>query len=352
MSRTMLKCDNITYKIVCCIVEPNTNAQRCSLQAHILGTVKLCYQTFRIAIPILHCATVSVKAVINSYCNYRTMVSKRVATITVKGRVHKLDDVKQTLMMKWIQECKRAFPITKSFQCAYIDPPWAFQSGNYANSRSLNGLATYPTMSIKELIQVPVFDILTDPAVVFVWTSGSILSDTLRVIEGWKLKYVTLFSVWTKTYNDGTDVVGPGFYARPSTEMICLCRKGNGILKWKRSQKIVRQVVRTPRLRHSEKPDIFADIITSFFDVPNRIELFARKLRPGWSAWGLEISAGKSKHFYHQDSGYEDPQTEEGVKPAKKMGGNCEISPTDQYLIEEITLPRKFFVDNKLLGVL
>jgi MT-A70 len=40
---------------------------------------------------------------------------------------------------------------------------------------------------------------------------------------------------------------------------------------------------------HSEKPDVFYDLIEAYFPNLPKLELFARRRREGWDAWGNEI---------------------------------------------------------------
>jgi len=71
-----------------------------------------------------------------------------------------------------------------------------------------------------------------------------------------------------------------------NTESVLLCRKGGAVgnafgpshgtgFKW-------------PRGRHSEKPEAFFDLVERVSAGPY-LELFARRRRPGWSAWGNEV---------------------------------------------------------------
>ena len=46
--------------------------------------------------------------------------------------------------------------------------------------------------------------------------------------------------------------------------------------------------VKRPHNSHSTKPDFFQDIIESVSEGP-RMELFARRTKTGWDAWGNEI---------------------------------------------------------------
>ena len=50
----------------------------------------------------------------------------------------------------------------------------------------------------------------------------------------------------------------------------------------------LRSWIEAPRGRHSEKPDVVREMIDRASPGP-RLELFARKLVPGWYAWGHEI---------------------------------------------------------------
>ena len=82
--------------------------------------------------------------------------------------------------------------------------------------------------------------------------------------------------------------IGLGYYFRARHELLLLGKKGNDIptpIEANRPD----SVICAPRTRHSEKPEIVYDIIEKMY--PNRkyLELFARKERPGWTAWGNEV---------------------------------------------------------------
>ena len=110
------------------------------------------------------------------------MVSKREPTIRVKNRLYKVNELGKALLDKWKKECFQKFPLGKKFSIVYADPPWRFKSGNYASSKALNGLATYPTQGLNDIMAMPVNEILTDPAAVFIWTTSPLLYETMKVI--------------------------------------------------------------------------------------------------------------------------------------------------------------------------
>ena len=51
----------------------------------------------------------------------------------------------------------------------------------------------------------------------------------------------------------------------------------------------LRSWIEAPRGRHSEKPDVVREMIERASPGP-RLEIFARKLTPGWYAFGHEVS--------------------------------------------------------------
>jgi N6-adenosine-specific RNA methylase IME4 len=42
---------------------------------------------------------------------------------------------------------------------------------------------------------------------------------------------------------------------------------------------------------HSEKPELFAAMIERLWPNTPKLEMFARRPRPGWDAWGNEVAA-------------------------------------------------------------
>lgn len=65
---------------------------------------------------------------------------------------------------------------------------------------------------------------------------------------------------------------------------VCLQKKGSP----KRIHKNVKQIVISPRGRHSAKPPEVRERIVSLLGSIPRIELFARESAEGWDCWGDE----------------------------------------------------------------
>jgi N6-adenosine-specific RNA methylase IME4 len=115
------------------------------------------------------------------------------------------------------------------------------------------------------------------------------LDVAFEVIEAWNFEYKTCGFVWVKsTDDDETDdektSLGQGYWTRSNVELVLFATRGNPM----RMDAGVRQVVMAPRLAHSEKPDEVYDRIRRLVTGPY-LEMFARKQREGWDAWGNEV---------------------------------------------------------------
>jgi N6-adenosine-specific RNA methylase IME4 len=60
----------------------------------------------------------------------------------------------------------------------------------------------------------------------------------------------------------------------------------------------IRQLVRSKRTRHSEKPDEVRQRIEEMFPEQSKLELFARKKVQGWDVWGLEINQSLNRENF------------------------------------------------------
>ena len=78
---------------------------------------------------------------------------------------------------------------------------------------------------------------------------------------------------------------GLGHWTNGNAELCLFAKKG----KPHRVEKNVKQIILSPRKRHSQKPSETRDrIVRLVGDLP-RIELFARQYADGWDCWGNEV---------------------------------------------------------------
>jgi N6-adenosine-specific RNA methylase IME4 len=112
------------------------------------------------------------------------------------------------------------------------------------------------------------------------------LLQAFEVMSAWGFEYKSDLFTWEKTTSTGNPAFGTGYLTRKSTEQLLYATRGRGL---KRIDCGVRQCIRAPRREHSRKPDEVFVGLERLFGPVRRIELFARRQRPGWDVWGNEI---------------------------------------------------------------
>lgn len=178
----------------------------------------------------------------------------------------------------------RRYHITKKYNVIYADPPWRYEQ------KRLSGAAEhhYPTMSLEELMALPVSGITDTDCVLFLWATFPQLPESLRLIKAWGFRYKTVAFVWIKQNKISESLFwGMGFWTRSNAEICLLAAKGHP----KRISAEVHQILMSHVEEHSKKPQQARDRIVQLMgDVP-RIELFARQKTEGWNVWGNEIAS-------------------------------------------------------------
>ena len=137
-------------------------------------------------------------------------------------------------------------------------------------------------MTLAEVMALPVRQLMTDNAVVLLWTTGAMLPQALAVMEAWGITYKTNL-VWRKVTRTGKPRMGLGFWARTIHEPILLGTVG------KPSKFTLRSCFDGIAREHSRKPDEFYQMITERTPGLRRADVFARERREGWDAWGDEV---------------------------------------------------------------
>ena len=171
------------------------------------------------------------------------------------------------------------------FSTLLADPPWRFLNRTGKVAPEHRRLSRYDTMTTAEIRALPVSDIVTDRAHLYLWVPNALIADGLAVMESWGFTYKSNL-VWAKRRKDGgPDGRGVGFYFRNVTEMILFGVRGS--LRTLAPGRRQVNMIETRKREHSRKPDEQYDIIESCSPGPY-LELFARYSRPGWASWGLE----------------------------------------------------------------
>lgn len=172
----------------------------------------------------------------------------------------------------------------RKFATILADPPWRFQNKTGKMAPEHKRLSRYRTLSFEEIEDLPVGDMATGTAHLYLWVPNALLPQGLNVMQRWGFTYKTNL-IWYKVRKDGgPDRRGVGFYFRNVTEMILfgVCGKKARTLPPGRSQE---NILLSQKREHSRKPDEQYELIESCSPGPY-LELFARGARSGWVSWG------------------------------------------------------------------
>jgi N6-adenosine-specific RNA methylase IME4/ParB-like chromosome segregation protein Spo0J len=176
-----------------------------------------------------------------------------------------------------ISQANSPLPTERKYPNLLIDPPWKFHVYDAAHDPNRSPERHYPTMTNEDICKLPIADLATPDAALFLWTTAPHLPEAFQVLAAWGFEYVTNFT-WTK----GT--IGLGFWVRNSHEHLLIARRGTmpSPLPARRPPSVIEA---EPR-EHSRKPDEAYVAIERMYPALPRIELFAREARPGWDVWG------------------------------------------------------------------
>jgi len=199
------------------------------------------------------------------------------------------------------------------------DPPWQFQNRTGKVAPEHRRLLRYPTMELKEILELPVPKLAAARSHLYLWVPNALLLEGLKVMEAWGFTYKTNI-VWYKIRKDGgPDGRGVGFYFRNVTELILFGVRGS--TRTLRPGRTQVNLFATRKREHSRKPDELYDIIEQCSPEPY-LELFARFRRPGWDQWGNEDVEENSFHGVAKRKGHVDPQLRlfEGPRGYQALG--------------------------------
>ncbi len=160
------------------------------------------------------------------------------------------------------------------FNIVYADPPWRYEH-SISTSRDIEN--QYPTMELEDICALSVGDISMPDSVLFLWATSPKLSEAMKVMEAWGFTYKTCM-VWVK------DKIGMGYYARQQHEILLIGSRGN--LPTPEPANRPSSIIYGDRLQHSSKPENVYATIEKMYPEYNKVELFCRNARNGWSTWG------------------------------------------------------------------
>ena len=171
----------------------------------------------------------------------------------------------------------------EKYSVILADPPWQYGNAQHSKEEQDTVLEShYSTMSIEEICALPIDNIASDDAVLFLWATSPLLPQALRVIQSWGFEYKSSF-IWDKIKHN------VGYYNSVRHEFLLIAVKGSHLPEKREGEPILFDSVQSiERTRHSEKPEKFREIIEYLYPSGKYIELFARKASVNWTAWGNE----------------------------------------------------------------
>lgn len=193
----------------------------------------------------------------------------------------------------------------KKFQMIVCDPPWAFGDTlkKMKKKTRRSAASQYNTMSVEEIERLDVRS-LVDPSgcVLALWVPSTLLHDGLRVMESWGFTLKQTY-VWVKVKKKVNDMSNPlafgmGRLFRQSHELVLIGTRGK-VYKGLKS-KNQRSVILAPNSGHSKKPEGLQDSLELMFPDASKLEMFARRVRQGWTCLGNDID-GKDIRVAIQD---------------------------------------------------
>ena len=182
--------------------------------------------------------------------------------------------------------------LTPPYGTIVADPPWRYrkskQPEGIVHSRTLVS-DIYDTLSMRELAALPVQSLAAPNAHLYMWVTVPRLFGErgdregfgpFQIMDAWGFRYITMLT-WHKT-----GAPGLGSYFRIDTEHCLFGVRGRAPIPPSERQ---RNVITARRGKHSEKPSELMDLAERVSPGP-RLELFARRRRDGWDAWGNQLS--------------------------------------------------------------
>lgn len=224
------------------------------------------------------------------------------------------------------------------FDVIVADPPWPFKDTLKMSDVARGAQANYDTMTISDIQQLDVRSICAPTGTVLcLWVPGSLLQEGLDTMKAWGFKHKQIY-VWVKTkkdplhdvrsafmslwkygqltlgklndkklqkYNQGLTTMvnsfdrvsgllnnilafGMGRLFRQTHE-ICLVGISNNKVYKKLRNRSQRSVSFGENLKHSSKPEHLQNSLETMFPKSHKLEMFARRVRPGWTCLGNEI---------------------------------------------------------------
>jgi len=201
-----------------------------------------------------------------------------------------------------------------------------YRNKKTGGTHSSGSAQKYETMSLQEIKEFPIHDIIADDGIHFLWVPVPLKFEAVEAVNAWGGFTYKTSIIWKKV-----DGIGMGFWARGVIEELWILVKGNvKALRWQGKNILEEDDARFPLddghslplyfpvgfvkaktgKVHSRKPDRMYDIIEEmvqpFPELNPRVELFATKVRPGWTSVGHILGSDVYEFAKHLKCPFDD----------------------------------------------
>lgn len=175
------------------------------------------------------------------------------------------------------QKLKQPAPIRNlgPFDLILADPPWQYEHCE-ANNREIDN--HYKPATLTEIFAHKPNS--SEDSILLLWATAPKLEEAMQVMAQWGFNYRTC-AVWDK------EVIGMGYWWRIQHELLLMGVRGTPATPPESER--ISSMFRAKRGRHSVKPLAVIEWIERAFPTLAKLEMYSRKPRPGWTAWGNEV---------------------------------------------------------------
>ncbi|WP_244749134.1 MT-A70 family methyltransferase [Methylobacterium indicum] len=171
-----------------------------------------------------------------------------------------------------------------AYRMIMCDPPWSWAA---YSDRGLgrSPQSHYSCMSLDDIKALPISSLAhPDGAWLWLWATAPMYDFARECVDAWGATYSTQ-GVWVKTTKAGLPAFGMGHVLRNAHEPYIIARFGRP----KVMSRSIRSVIMEQRREHSRKPEAaYRDAERLVGPGARMADVFARQLRLGWDAFGLE----------------------------------------------------------------
>lgn len=172
------------------------------------------------------------------------------------------------------------FEPDQRFDLIMADPPWRFKTRSSRGVTAKGAGGQYSTMSLEDIKAMPLASIAAPNCLLWLWATNPMLPQAFDVLAAWGFTFKTA-GHWAKTTRHGKLAFGTGYILRCAGEPFLIGTRGAP-----KTARNIRSVIMGPVREHSRKPDEAFAAAEALIPNANRLELFSRQQRAGWTVWG------------------------------------------------------------------